>query len=85
MYRTRMAFLPNNFGQKKNCPACDDPNTSDDQENLLLCPNLTNFSQLTLNVKYEDIFSDNTEKMKVVLEYLQKGMPEREKIINRNN
>ena len=84
MYRTRMAKLPNNFGQKKSCPACDDPNTSDNQENLLLCPNLTDFSQTTRQESYEDIFSENTDNMKVILEYLEKGIAKREKIVEAN-
>ena len=84
MYRTRMAKLPNNFGQKKSCPACDDPNTSDNQENLLLCPNLTDFSQTIRQESYEDIFSEKTDNMKVVLEYLEKGIAKREKIVDAN-
>ena len=83
MYRTRMAQLPNNFGQKKSCPTCDSQNTNDDQPNLLLCPNLTDFSTTT-GLSYNDIFSQNIVKMKIVLEYLERGREQREKIIEAN-
>ena len=60
--RTRMTQVGHNFGKKVVCQVCKLPNTQDDQKHLLLeCVKVK--VENTHEVKYEDLFSDNVEKM----------------------
>ena len=85
--RTRMTNLPYNRGVKSMCSLCKDIEKEEqllNQEHLLLCQKLKNeVIEIRQNntVIYDDIFSENIEKMNHAVKLFEKAINTREKLI----
>ena len=85
--RTRMTNLPYNSGVKSTCCLCKETENVEqplNQEHLLLCQKLKNeVIELRLNksVAYDDIFSENIEKMNNAAKLFEIAINTREKLI----
>lgn len=83
-YRTKMADLKDNFRSmyvdNNLCPLeCGQPDT---QENLLTCSSISeNFG----TAEYNDLFTSNVDKNKVVIEALIKSMERRDQILEKQD
>ena len=82
--RTHMLRTASNFGNTATCPlGCD---KEDDQEHLVMnCDvvKLNNFEVLTnTEVKYEDVFSENVDKIKKAVGIVEKSIRTRESLLN---
>ena len=88
-YRVRSAKVKNNMKSAHsdlNCPLCDKTGLQhlDDQHNLLHCRELVKTSLATVDGKccpYEDIFSENVQKMSIAVDLLDKSMELRETLL----
>ena len=82
--RCRMLDISANFKNKvssKWCPVCEDENTEDNQEHLLICPQLVNH-QLVLKIpKYENLFGNNNLKQMEVAAIIYENYTKRKKKI----
>ena len=84
--RTRMAFLPSNYGEKTQCKLCQDPTSEDNQLHLLkqcttlqqACPELNNNGS-----KYEDLFCDDNEKLSVVVKLFDVALRKRVELLEK--
>ena len=78
-----MVKVGHNFGRKVLCPLCK--LHSDDQKGLLECVLLKlNCKELynRMNEKYDDIFSENIEKVKMISTIIQKVLEIREELLD---
>ena len=84
--RTRMAFLPSNYGVKTQCKLCQDPASEDNQLHLLkhcttlqqACPELNNNGS-----EYEDLFGDDNEKLSVVVKLFDVALRKRVELLEK--
>ena len=81
--RTNMINVGYNYGKKEPCPVCRIPTEPDQQRHLkkcivlqLSCPELLNSES-----EYDDIYSDDEEKMKAIAEELEIAIRKREEIL----
>ena len=80
--KTRMVKVGHNFGRKVLCPLCK--LHSDDQKGLLECVLLKlNCKELynRMNEKYDDIFSEKIQKIKMISTIIQKVLEERKELL----
>ena len=61
LMRVRMTNVGYNFGNKRECQACELPGTEDNQEHAFIDCIKTGSSNKTVN--YSDLFSQDTDKM----------------------
>ena len=78
-FRTRMIDVGCNYKNKGSllCPLCR--GACDDQKHLLNCPKI--HTKEIPNVNYDDIFGDDTSKMKAVLRELSDAMRIRDELL----
>ena len=78
-FRTRMIDVGCNYKNKGSllCPLCR--GACDDQKHLLNCPKI--HTKEIPNVNYDDIFGDDTSKMKAVLRELSDAMQIRDELL----
>ena len=87
LLRVRMLKIPNNMGQRNVCSLCEDDNNKhlDNQEHLLLCSRIReNLSELEKNdnIKYEHIYETDIQKLKAVINLLQKAIRTRKLLLS---
>ena len=82
--RSRMLDVKANFGKKVPCPVCQNPNTTDTQQHLLLCEKLCdNVIVLGGHVpEYEDLFSHDVKKVIRIGMILSQQFNRRKQILN---
>ena len=76
-----MVKTASNFGSKATCPlGCDH---IDNQESLLTCDiiKMNNFDVLTSDIKYDDVFGKNIEKIGKAVSLLDKALRTRETLL----
>ena len=80
-FRTHMIRTASNFGSKDSCPlGCDH---IDNQESLLTCDiiKMNNFEVMTSDIKYDDVFGENSEKIGNAVSLLDKALRTRETLL----
>jgi ferredoxin-thioredoxin reductase catalytic subunit len=83
--RSRMLDVSSNYPNKfssKLCPVCRDGKSQDTQEHILSCPGLIKDNQLVKNLpKYDDLFSDNVDRIIEVASIIQERFRLRKNIM----
>ena len=87
LLRVRMLKIPNNMGQRNVCSLCEDDNNKhlDNQEHLLFCSKIReNLSEIEKNdnIKYEHIYETDIQKLKAVINLLQKAIRTRKLLLS---
>ena len=73
-----------NSAQSKHCPVCDNSETLDSQQHLMVCPALIEDNQVVKDkISYEDLFADNLEKQLEVSLTLQRNLKKRKMILKK--
>ena len=83
--RNWMLNVANNYGRKDQCPLCKI--NQDSQQHLIecliikiTCPEIYN----NVNIRYEDLYSDNTTKQKQITKLFETAIRKREEILQIN-
>ena len=82
--RTKMTKVGYNFGRKTRCPVCKIDTEPDEQSHLLNCLvlKLEISDILSSDNKYDDIFSNNIEKLNNVVLLFEKAIRKREELLD---
>ena len=80
--RCRMANVKNNFGSKVICQICKKADSKDDQVHAILqCDKLIHLIPDSVEVSYEDIFSENCDKIEIFLKIADSMLRARQKLL----
>ena len=85
--RCRMLDLKTNYKNRNYsdmfCPICNNPETTDSQQHLLVCPSLCGSDVVSSEnrVEYSDLFSTNIEKQLGVATILERNFAKRSTIL----
>ena len=84
--RSRMVQVGETFKQGRNstvCPLCKNDSESDSQQHLMKCVKLNQNDVVDEYIPaYDDLFSRNLEKKRIIVEILRKKLKERKKILD---
>ena len=82
LLRSRMLDVSANFpgtAQELSCPVCKDPSSRDDQEHLLVCPELDDQDLVDQVPTYDDLFTGTLEKQVQVAAIIENKFRDRKK------